>query len=215
MRYCFKGLKHYFANRLKEYKLACFQIEWENVNKHNQTVAGTIFPKERVSVGNYSYGTLNIHSYGSSNERLSIGHCVSIAGNTHFILSGEHKIDGISTFPFAERLCGEECICKGPINIEDDVWIGFGALILSGVTIGQGSVVAAGSVVVNDIPPYSIAVGIPAKVIKRRAGEEYLELLSKIDYSKVKEDFVRQRINIFKEKLDAIDDIRSIVNQVL
>lgn len=52
--------------------------------------------------------------------------------------------------------------------IEQDVWIGFGAIVLTGVTIGRGSVVAAGSVVTKDIPPYSIAAGVPAKVISKR-----------------------------------------------
>ena len=52
--------------------------------------------------------------------------------------------------------------------IEDDVWLGYGSIVLTGVTIGRGSIVAAGSVVARDIPPYSIAVGVPAKVIGQR-----------------------------------------------
>lgn len=55
-----------------------------------------------------------------------------------------------------------------PIVIEDDVWIGAGSIILSGVTIGKGTVIGAGSVVTKDVPPYSIAAGIPAQVIKER-----------------------------------------------
>ncbi len=54
------------------------------------------------------------------------------------------------------------------IKIEDDVWLGVGSAILDGVTIGKGSVIGAGAVVTKDIPPYSIAVGVPAKVIKKR-----------------------------------------------
>lgn len=54
------------------------------------------------------------------------------------------------------------------VSVEDDVWIGCNASILPGITIGKGSVVGAGAVVTKDIPPYSVAVGVPAKVIKRR-----------------------------------------------
>jgi acetyltransferase-like isoleucine patch superfamily enzyme len=60
--------------------------------------------------------------------------------------------------------------CKG-ITIEDDCWIGTGVRILDGVTIGQGSVIGAGAVVNKDIPPYSVAVGVPAKVISKRGKE--------------------------------------------
>ena len=59
-----------------------------------------------------------------------------------------------------------ESISKGPIILEDDVWIGENCIILSGVKIGQGAVIAAGAIVTNDIPPYAIAGGVPAKVIK-------------------------------------------------
>jgi acetyltransferase-like isoleucine patch superfamily enzyme len=54
------------------------------------------------------------------------------------------------------------------IKIEDDVWLGAGAIILDGVTIGKGSVIGAGAIVTKDIPPYSVAVGVPAKVLKKR-----------------------------------------------
>jgi len=54
------------------------------------------------------------------------------------------------------------------IQIEDDVWLGVGAIVLDGVTIGKGSVIGAGAVVTKDIPPYSVAVGVPAKVVKKR-----------------------------------------------
>lgn len=62
----------------------------------------------------------------------------------------------------------QQAVTGKGINIEDDVWIGAGAIVLDGVKIGNGAVIGAGAVVTKDIPPYSIAVGVPAKVIKKR-----------------------------------------------
>ena len=71
----------------------------------------------------------------------------------------------------------EDTICKGSIIIGDEVWIGYGAMIFSGVNIGKGAIIAAGSVVNQDIPPYSVAAGVPAKVIKYRFSEEIIKEL--------------------------------------
>lgn len=68
--------------------------------------------------------------------------------------------------------------CKG-IAIEDDCWLGHGVTVLDGVTIGQGSVIGAGAVVNKDIPPFSIAVGVPARVIKNRIGKELAKVQGK------------------------------------
>jgi acetyltransferase-like isoleucine patch superfamily enzyme len=65
---------------------------------------------------------------------------------------------------------------KGEIVIEDDVWIGFGAIILSGVRIGRGSIIAAGAVVLEDVPPYSIFIPVQSHVLKRRFSPEQIEL---------------------------------------
>ena len=57
---------------------------------------------------------------------------------------------------------------KGPIVIEDDAWLGLGVIVLDGVTIGRGAVIGAGAVVTGDVPPYAIAVGVPARVVGSR-----------------------------------------------
>ena len=67
-----------------------------------------------------------------------------------------------------QRPIREQGITAQGIVIEDDVWLGAGATVVDGVTIGRGSVIGAGAVVTTDMPPYSIAVGIPAKVVKDR-----------------------------------------------
>ena len=92
---------------------------------------------------------------------LRIGSDVSIAHNVS-ILTFEH--DFVQTdVPMKDALCMPK-----PIVIEDGVWIGAGTRILGGVTVGRGSVVGSGAVVTHDIPPYTVAAGVPARVIRRR-----------------------------------------------
>ncbi len=67
----------------------------------------------------------------------------------------------------SQKIIDQGVTCKG-IVIEDDCWLGFGVKVLDGVTIGKGSVIGAGAIVTKDIPPFSIAVGVPARVIKSR-----------------------------------------------
>ena len=88
-----------------------------------------------------------------------------------------------------------EAISKGDIIVENDVWIGYRATILSGVNIGQGAIIAAGSVVTKDVPPYAIVGGVPAKVIKYRFPPEMIGELLKVDYSQLSEEMVREHID--------------------
>ncbi len=92
---------------------------------------------------------------------LKIGNFCRIATHSIFI-SANH------TFSDRNKLIMNQPVTKKGIIIEDDVWIGAGVKVLDGVRIGKGSVIGAGSVVTKDIPPYSIAVGLPARVIKKR-----------------------------------------------
>ncbi len=165
---------------------------WRMNNAHNDTSIVDTFDFSRVTVGRGSYGQLNIHSWGHQNERLNIGSFVSIAGNVQFLLGGNHELDTFSTYPFKVMLLGQhdQATTKGPINIKDDVWIGYGAIILSGVTVHQGAVVAAGAMVVSDVPPYAIVAGNPAKIIKFRFSDEVIEKLTKISIADISEDLV-------------------------
>jgi len=91
--------------------------------------------------------------------------------------------------------------------VNDDVWIGHGSTILSGVRIGQGAVVAAGSVVTKDVPLYAIVGGVPAKVIKYRFEPEMIEQLLKVDYSKLDEEMVRSHVEELYQKLESINQL--------
>lgn len=104
--------------------------------------------------------------------------------NVHFILSGNHQTETLFTYPIRSTLEGKHCQTdsrsKGPIIVEDEVWIGYGATILSGVTIGKGSIIAAGAIVTSDIPPYAIAGGNPARIIRYRVPEEIIPIIKDV-----------------------------------
>jgi acetyltransferase-like isoleucine patch superfamily enzyme len=184
---------------------------WRISNSHNDTSMGRPFDFKKVRVGNGSYGQLNVLSWGHPEELLEIGHFVSIAENVQFLLGGNHDYHTLSTYPFKSMMLGhtQESTTKGPIVVKDDVWIGYGALILSGVTLGQGSVIAAGSVVVSDVPAYAIVAGNPAKVVKYRFPEPLVQRLSTLKWSQLTKEAVWARPDLISERitLDNLDEV--------
>lgn len=147
-------------------------------------------------IGKYTYGfnpnNVLIHSL-EKKEKLFIGNFCSIAPNVYFILASDHPYKYLSTFPFKVKVLEQdgEAISKGDIVLKDDVWIGINSIILSGVTINQGAIVAANSVVTKDIPPYAIVGGNPAKIIKYRFEPEIIEELIKFDFSKLNKNNIK------------------------
>lgn len=184
-------------------KLYKAKKKWRLENQHNQTAMGQWFDYKRVHVGNDTYGQLNVINHSETCE-LHIGHFCSVAPEVLFVVCGEHATDRISTYPFKVRYGGikYEAVSKGNIVIGDDVWIGVRSTILSGVTVGQGAVIAAGSVVTKDVPPYAVVGGVPAKIIKYRFPEEIIGKLEMIDYGKLTKEMIRQHINELCEKLE-------------
>jgi acetyltransferase-like isoleucine patch superfamily enzyme len=112
---------------------------------------------------------------------------VSISEGVTFLLGGNHPYQGITTFPVKVKFLGhaKEAQTKGAIKVGDDVWLGHNAMIMSGVHIGQGAVVAAGAVVTCDVPPYAIVAGNPARVVKYRFAETAIKELLKINYTNI------------------------------
>ena len=146
----------------QNFRLAIFKSKWRKYNSHNKTRAANIFPIDKVNVGKETYGDLKVYAFGGKIEFLSIGSYCSIAGDVTFILGGEHCLNTVSTYPFSRHIYGKtdnpDKSTKGKIIIDDDVWIGHGAVFLSGVHVEQGAVIGAGSVVSKDVPPYAIYV---------------------------------------------------------
>lgn len=199
----------FLINIVYKYRMVRFKHYWKKRNTNNKTTVNCIFSPEIVTVGNNTYGELNIVSFRNV-TRLFIGNFCSIGQNVNFILDAGHILNNISTYPFKTALLNyknEEAISKGNIIIDDDVWIGFGATIMSGVHIGQGAVIAAGSVVTKDIPPYAVVGGVPAKVIKYRFPSDIIDELLKIDYNKMTEDMIKEHINELYNELESIEQL--------
>ena len=147
-----------------EIVLTIKQFQWRKRNRHNKTVVGSSFDLDKVEVGKRTYGIINMYCESNENVKLQIGNYCSIAPEVEFLLGEEHNIHTISTYPFKNLFVNaNEATSKGSIIVNDDVWIGRRATILSGVTIGQGAVVGAGAVVTKDIPAYSIWGGYQQK----------------------------------------------------
>lgn len=109
---------------------------------------------------------------------LEIGNKVMIASDIAFLNRDEHNYDIIG-----KAMWDSGKAQKSMIIIEDDVWIGHGAILLSPLRISRGAIVAAGSVVVKDIPPYAIVAGNPAKIVKMRFSPEQIEVHDRLLYS--------------------------------
>ncbi|MGH2665059.1 MAG: CatB-related O-acetyltransferase [Flavobacterium sp.] len=182
-----------------------FRLKWKSANKHNYIVPWAIFPMEKVRVGKMSYGPLDVKCFGNTDESLIIGDYVSISSHVIFILGGNHQINTLSNYPLHSKLIGlspqRDAAVKGPIIVENEVWIGTGAIILSGVTLGKGSIVAAGAVVTKDIPPYAIAGGNPAKVIRYRFDEATVNQLKDLSISDFDEKTIKDNIDEFYKPL--------------
>ena len=189
---------------LDRFNLILFRERWREKNRFNTTIAINLFDIDSVIIGKNTYGGIAVLNYNDF-YKLTIGNFCSIATDVMFILDADHYTNHISTFPFKVKLLGEkqEGVSKGDIIVDDDVWIGYGATIMSGVHIGQGAVVAAGAVVTKDVPPYAIVGGVPAKVIKYRFEPEMIEELLKVDYSKLtKEDIEKHIDDLYTELKD-------------
>jgi len=136
----------------------------------------------------YSYGNPEIHSHIGCGKFI-LGNFCSIAGGVNIFLGNNHRTDWVTTYPFG---CINKDVfntfnewytqTKGDVIIGNDVWIGSFSTIMSGVTIGDGAVIAANSHVVKNVEPYSIVGGNPAKFIKYRFNKDQIEKLLEIKW---------------------------------
>lgn len=146
-----------------------------------------------------------LYHYPIHREQLVIGKFCSIACGAKFLFNcANHALNSLSTYTFPlfyqEWGLDKENITqawnnKGDIVLGNDVWIGFEAVILAGVTIGDGAIVGARAVVTKDVPPYTIVGGVPAKSIRKRFSQEVITRLEKLRWWDWPENWIRQNIH--------------------
>lgn len=170
------------------------------------------FPKGNINIGKHTGGILYIFSW--PNDTVTIGKYTSIGPDMIIIPNEGHKpAKGfenrrVSTFQVCfmrKNLWKEDYAIPGKPNyvkIGNDVWIGARAVILSAVTIGDGAIVGANAVVTKDIPPYAIAVGVPAKVIRYRCSEEQAQKLQQIAWWDWPEEKITENLDCFYGGID-------------
>jgi virginiamycin A acetyltransferase len=152
----------------------------------------------QIHIGDYTYydDFDDVHNFVKNvrylfdftGDHLFIGKFCMIASGVTFIMNGaNHLTESISTYPFAifgngweKAMDGKEYPLKGDIHIGNDVWIGYKATIMAGVTIGDGAIIATNATVTKDVPPYTIVGGNPAKEIKKRFSDSEIERLLNI-----------------------------------
>jgi len=162
----------YFRNKRENIKSFSKFISLKAIIDKNCNIQKDTEIDAKSKIGKYTY--IGKYCYLT---KVNIGNYCSIANNVS-IGQGEHDLSKISTNSLFyndayEELTQKECI------IGNDIWIGVDSIILRGVTIGNGAVVGANSVVTKDIPPYAVVVGSPAKIIKYRFDKQKIEKIEK------------------------------------
>lgn len=144
-----------------------------------------------------------LYHYPINHDKLIIGKFCSIACGAKFLFNGaNHTLKSLSTYPFpifyeewshgiwADKSWDN----KGDIKIGNDVWNGYDAIIMAGVTIGDGAIIATRAVVTKDVPPYTIVGGVPAKIIRKRFSDEVIEELLKQKWWDLPNEEILKRI---------------------
>lgn len=146
-----------------------------------------------------------LYHYPVNHDRLIIGKFCSIACGAKFLFnSANHSMKSLSTYPFPiffdewgldKMQVATAWDNKGDIVIGNDVWIGYEAVILAGVMIGDGAVIGARAVVTKDVPPYTVVGGVPAKEIKKRFSQQTIEELLRLKWWDWDEDRIARNIS--------------------
>ncbi|HTI30835.1 MAG TPA: CatB-related O-acetyltransferase [Sphingomonas sp.] len=179
-------------------------------------------PRMAVPLEEMPAGTIGRHTYGGGvtvhhftvNGGLKVGAYCSFAAEVEILLGGNHRHDWVTTYPFPNRDARfahlpPSAATRGDIVIGNDVWVGRGATILSGVKIGDGAVIAARAVVSRDVEPYAIVGGNPAKFIRHRFPAEQIATLQRIAWWDWPEDRVDRAVPMLLQ-----DDIDAFIRAV-
>jgi acetyltransferase-like isoleucine patch superfamily enzyme len=158
-------------------------MDWRRSKEITNTIVRSYLPTKEevtelprgVTVGRHTYGydanTFGIYTEGA---RVTVGAFCSIGPGVTIHGGGKHDVERVTTFPLNARIFdrakrnAKDDVQTGPTVVANDVWIGQGATILAGVSVGDGAVIGAGAVVSKDVEPYAIVVGNPARPVRYR-----------------------------------------------
>jgi acetyltransferase-like isoleucine patch superfamily enzyme len=173
--------------------------------------------KHLVKVGKFTYGKPEILHWGE-NAKLKIGKYCSIANDVVVFLGGNHRVHAVTTYPFEvfHEWAGKDkieikeyALSKGDVVIGNDVWIGHGATILSGIKIGDGAIIGTRAVVTHNVLPYSIVAGNPAREIKKRFDDVTVEKLLKLKWWDWPEAKIKKHIKeLCSEDIQKVFDLK-------
>ena len=196
---------------LETYNRLCFL---KNIIKNPNIIVGDFtYYDDFENVENFEKNVKYLFDF--TGDKLIIGKFCMIASNVQFIMNGgNHLTNALTSYPFAifgngweNAMNGKSYPNKGNINVGNDVWIGYNATIMAGVTVGDGAIIATNSTVIRDIEPYSIVGGNPANLIKKRFNDEKISKLLALKWWDWDIDKITRNIqNLTSNDLDKLID---------
>lgn len=171
---------------LPNYERLCFL---KNIVKNPNIIIGDYtYYDDFETVENFEKNVKYLFDF--TGDKLVLGKFCMIASDVTFIMNGaNHLSETVTAYPFAifgkdwsNAMEGKTYPLKKDTNVGNDVWIGYGATIMPGVTVGDGAIIATQSVVTKDVEPYTIVGGNPAKEIRKRFSKENIELLLNLEW---------------------------------
>ena len=193
-------------------KMICRKNPTVRIGKRTQVAASAQFGGyNRIGADSVFSGRLDRYSYLGDGCRInadigrfcSVGNGVVTAGGTHptRTWASTHP-----AFYSAEKQCGTSFVAQElfeektpPAEIGNDVWIGTGALLIGGITVGNGAVIAAGAVVTKDVAPYAVVAGNPAKELRKRFSDEDIAFLEEVKWWERPDDWLQAHAGCFKD----------------
>lgn len=205
-------IKSFFSLKKLTYKYISFLAVWDNNTTFDETSALRKFSScINCKIGRYSSVASNTKLFN-----VTVGNFSVIARDSKVGL-GAHPTNYLTAhsifyknkpWGFHPEWVGNISFDENrPIKIGNDVWIGSSSLVMDGVTIGDGAIVAAGSVVTKDVPPYAIVGGAPAKLIRYRFSPEVIKRLQEIEWWNLSDIEITKRIDLFHKENISIEDI--------